>query len=132
MANKKEKNDCILIQTSDGDCHNNSIECNPTEMIIIDSARKLMALGLTPNDIEQMDIKKSVSNVFSEYAKFDSKYDENKNQEEYSIGITIDRINEQLAGLSLELKMLGLRKRALKRRIKTLQKLASSFHSDLQ
>ncbi|MHB9037185.1 MAG: hypothetical protein ACYC64_10990 [Armatimonadota bacterium] len=100
------------------------------ECRIIDSVRKLMALGPSVNGSERLEMCQPVVEAICEYARLDSSEIDGAETVAGVVEATIKVINDQLSGIDIETEMLRLRKRALKRRMRILEKLAASLKSD--
>ena len=100
------------------------------ECKVIESVRKLMALGLSTEEIEDLDIRQPMLQAICEYARLDHKNQHAGGRAADAVDTTLKVIDDQINNLDLEIEMLNLRKRALKRRTKILQKLAGSLSSE--
>lgn len=114
--------DCIIQDNGDNSHNTEARECS-----VVDSARNLMALGLSAEDVEALAIPQPLLESISEYARLNlcgGPADTNR-------PATEAMITQQIQNLELESKMLGLRRKALKRRAEALSKLAAILqHGD--
>ena len=89
--------------------------------------RKLMALGLSAEEIEDLDIGQPMLQAICEYARLDETSGDPTSQSANPVGTTLRLIDDQIHSLDMEIEMLGMRKQALERRTGVLQKLARSL-----
>ncbi|MCL5105107.1 MAG: hypothetical protein M1133_13470 [Armatimonadetes bacterium] len=99
------------------------------ECTVIESMRKLMALGLSAREIEELDIRQPTLQAICEYARFDEPGRNDSERASDMVGATLNIIGDQMRSLDLEIEMLNLRKRALKRRTQILEKLSRALES---
>jgi len=100
---------------------------DPEECKVIESVRKLMALGLSADEIEDLDIRQPMLQTICEYARLD---DSGSDPDGRAVGVvdaTLKVIDDQIHNLDLEIQMLSLRRRALRKRTRVLEKLARSL-----
>ena len=94
--------------------------------------RKLLDLGLTPEEIEELDIRQPMLQSIREYAEHDGAARNPEQQALEAARNTIKVMADQIQGIDLEIQMLNLRKKALKRRSGILERLAGSLSSNLE
>ena len=111
-----------LVDTSPSD---------PEGCEVIESVRKLMALGLSAEEIEDLDIRQPMLQAICEYARLDEHSDDPASQAADAVDTTLRLIEDQIHNLDLEIEMLSMRKQALKRRTRVLRKLARSLDAPL-
>ena len=104
-------------------------ESEISEFRVIDCVRKLTALGLSSQEIEDLDIRQPMLKTICEYAQLDLDGSESPQDTSYTIRETLRIIDDQLYNLDIELEMLSLRRKALKRRNKSLKKLAQTLEN---
>ncbi|MCE5315065.1 MAG: hypothetical protein ABFD49_11075 [Armatimonadota bacterium] len=120
MKRKRDISTPCVVRASEG----NLRECR-----IMEPVRKLMALGSSINSTEHFDICQPVMQAICEYARLDSCEMDGVEAVTGELEATIKVIEDQLRGIEMESEMLKLRKRALKRRLQVLGKLANSLKS---
>lgn len=101
----------------------------PEECQVIESVRKLLALGLSAEDIEDLDVRQPMLQAICEYARLDDGAVAVDHSPEAATS-TLNLIEDQVHNLELEIQMLNLRRRALRRRLRVLDKLAQSLKID--
>lgn len=105
----------------------NNTDNEISECRIIDCVRKLTALGLSSQEIENLDISQPMLKTICEYAQLDFNGPDTPQGTSDTIRETLRIIDDQLQNLDIELEMLSLRKKALNRRNKSLKKLAHTL-----
>lgn len=100
---------------------------DPEECRIVESVRKLMALGLSGEEIEDLDIRQPMLQAICEYARLDDQDRGSSGRVADVVDAALKVIGDEMHNLELEIQMLNLRKRALKRRARVLEKLARSL-----
>lgn len=100
---------------------------DPEEFKVIESVRKLMALGLSAEEIEDLDIRQPMLQAICEFARLDDKGPDTGTRAAGVVDATLKVIDDQIHNLDLEIQMLNLRRRALRRRTRVLEKLARSL-----
>jgi len=85
----------------------------------VDHVQKLRALGLSADEIKNLDLEESILDA----ACGPLKEDVNNVGPEWDIDVAMDLISRQMQDLNLELEMLGMRRKALRRRTRVLGKL---------
>lgn len=88
---------------------------------IVESARKFMALGLTKEQIKELDINEPVLQAICEHARLEDNL-EVKAVPTHTPDESLAAINKEIQEVDLDLEMLKIRKQALKRRAKALQR----------
>ena len=109
-----------LIDSPNGDLQ----ECK-----VIDSVRQLMALGLSADEIEELDIRQPMLQAVCEYARLDHKDRATSERAVAAIDATLTVVGDEIQKLNMELQMLRMRKKALQRRTRVLRKIADSLQS---
>lgn len=99
------------------------------ECTIIEPMRKLMALGLSAREIEELDIRQPTLQAICEYARPDESNKSDSERAADMVDATLGSIGRQMRSLDIEIEMLNLRKRALKRRTQILEKLVRALES---
>jgi len=102
----------------------------PQDCRVIDSVRKLLALGLSTEEIEDLDIRQPMLQAVCEYARLEHDESESAEKVAEAVGMTLSVISEQVRNLDLEIEMLNLRRKALHKRTQVLTKLARSLSSE--
>lgn len=105
---------------------------DPNDCVVIRSIRKLVAADLTQDDLSQLGLKDCMLELESEYVAPEADKLDRKKDTEGIVSATIKVVEEQIRNLDLETEMLGIRKRALRRRLKVLEKLAKSLDTKRQ
>jgi len=95
-----------------------------TDLEVIEPVRKLLALGLSMKEIEDLDIKESTLQAICEYARLECSDSGASVRISDAVETISNLLNDQLENLDMEIEMLNLRRRALKKRTKALQKLS--------
>lgn len=109
----------------------NNTDSEISECRIIDCVRKLTALGLSSQEIDDLDISQPLLKTICEYAQLDFNGPDTPQGTSDTIKETLKIIDDQLQNLDMELEMLSLRRKALNRRNKSLKKLAHTLeHGD--
>jgi hypothetical protein len=96
---------------------------------VVESVRKLMALGLSADEIEYLDIRQPMLQAICEYARLEDCDTQTGGLTAGAVDTTLRAIDDHIHNLDLEIEMLTLRGRALKRRTRVLEKLARSLSS---
>lgn len=99
-------------------------DSGPEAYKVVDSARHLIALGLSTGEIEELGMDQPALQAICEYARLDG---EGLRPDSDAVDVTLNTLAEELRKTDLELEMLGMRKRALTSRAKLLQKLAGTL-----
>ena len=94
---------------------------------VIEPMRRLLALGLSAEEIEDLDIRQPMLQSICEYARLDESDRDTYEKALDAVNATVRVIGDQIADLDLETEMLTLRKNALERRMKVLQRLARAL-----
>lgn len=96
----------------------------PQACKVVDTARRLMTLGLSAGEIEELGMDQPALRAICEYARLDGVGSQPAPD---AVSATLSTLAEELRKVDLELEMLGMRKRALTSRSKLLQKLAQTL-----
>ncbi|MCE5198700.1 MAG: hypothetical protein ABFD54_02380 [Armatimonadota bacterium] len=96
---------------------------------IVESVRKLMAFGLSMQDMDALGIREPLLQTICEYARLSGSDANMPERSDNGVDATLKAVEDQLRGLDMEAEMLNLRKRALRRRIQILKKLSGSLES---
>ncbi len=96
---------------------------------IVESVRRLLALGLSTDEIDDLDIRQPMLQTVCEYARLDD-CSHRADRAASAVRATLKVINEQIRNIDLEIEMLDLRKRALEKRTRVLEKLAASLRDE--
>jgi len=110
-----------LVDSSKGD---------PEECKVVESVRQLIAMGLSADEIEELDIRQPMLQAVIEYAQLDQEYCDRSERAMAAIDATLRVVGDEIQKLDLELQMLKMRKKALQRRTRVLRKIADSLQSD--
>jgi hypothetical protein len=99
------------------------------EIQIIESVSRLMAMGLRMDELDGLNIRESMLDAIS---KIDQNGENNRSSKNSSSGVdaTLRIVNDEIGKVDIELEMLGMRKRALTKRVKTLEKIVRMLESD--
>ena len=100
-----------------------------TECKVVESVRKLFALGLSPDEIEDLDIGQPMLQAICEYARLEDDDPAAAERAADAVNGTLKVIADQIQNIDLEIEMLNMRKKALKRRNRVLLKLAQTLNS---
>ncbi len=103
---------------------------SPEDCTVIESVKKLMALGLSAREIEELDIRQSTLQAICELARLEGDEADATGKASDAIAATLRAIGDQVNNLDLEIEMLKLRKGALRRRTTVLEKLAKSLAAE--
>ncbi len=96
-------------------------KAGPQDCEIVDSVWRLMSLGLSAGEIRELGMAEGALEALCEYARLDG-LDREKPGE--VVGAALGTLVAETRKVDLELEMLSLRKRALRKRAKLLHKLA--------
>jgi hypothetical protein len=107
----------------------NGVAC-PEELGQMASLRKLLAIGLTAEEAEELDIRQPLLQSVREYARLDDETGDPSERTLQAVNATLKVIADQVQNIELEVQMLNLRKKALKRRARILEKLSESLTAD--
>ena len=99
------------------------------ECKIIESVKQLMAMGLSTDEIEQLDIRQPMLQAVFDCADLGDNDDDASGRATRVIDATIRVVEDEKRKLDMELQMLKMRKRALDRRAKVLRKIADCLQS---
>lgn len=97
-------------------------KAGPEDCRIVDSAQRLMALGLAAVEIEGVGIPEAALQAMCEYARLDG--NNSSQQPTELVGTALETLSHETRKVDMELEMLRLRKRALTKRSRLLHKLA--------
>ena len=100
------------------------------ERKVLDSVRQLMAMGLSTEEIEDLDIRQPMLQAICEYAQFDADGSDESERAIVAVEATLKVIADEIQRLDLELEMLNLRKRALMRRVQVLRKIEFTMQAE--
>ena len=100
---------------------------HPEACKVIEPVRKLMAFGLSVEEIEYLHIRQPMLQAVCEYARLDDRGENPEGRAADAVEATLKVIGDQIHNLDLEIQMLSLRRRALMRRTRVLEKLARSL-----
>lgn len=93
----------------------------------MESVRQLMALGLSTDEIEELDIRQPMLQAICETAGLDDLGRDRSDRAMEAVEATLKVVSDEVQKLDMELEMLSLRKRALLRRSQILTKIADSL-----
>lgn len=99
----------------------------PEECRVVDSVRRLMAMGLSMEEIQELDIRQPMLQAIFEYAQLDVEDRDQSERAFAAVEATIRVVADEMQKLDLELEMLNMRKRALTRRSQVLRKISFSI-----
>lgn len=105
-------------------------ESEVREFKVIDCVRTLTALGLSAREIKDLDAREPMLRALSEYSELNMTDSEIREHTARVIATTLRAVGDQIQDLDIELEMLSLRHRALKRRSRILEKLAGSLEEN--
>ena len=97
---------------------------------VVESVRRLLALGLSTKEIDDLDIREPMLQTVCEFARLDSSDTRSAERAADAVEATLKVISEQIRSIDLEMEMLNMRKRALVRRTRALEKLARSLSGE--
>lgn len=106
---------------------NSGASHDPNECVVIRSIRKLVAVDLSEDDLSQLGLKNCMLELESESVEPGAEKMDKVQDTQGIVSATIKVVEEQIRNLDLETEMLSIRKRALRRRLKVLDKLAKSL-----
>lgn len=93
----------------------------------IEPLRKLLALGLDADEIDALDIRQPLLQEICDCAEREKDDRDPSDRMLDAVNATLKVISDQLQGIDLEVRMLNLRKKALKRRSGILERLGQSL-----
>ena len=94
---------------------------------VMESVRQLMALGLSTDEIEELDIRQPMLQAICETAGLDDLGRDRSDRAMEAVEVNLKVVSDEVQKLDMELEMLSLRKRALLRRSQILTKIADSL-----
>lgn len=97
---------------------------------VVESVRRLLALGLSTKEIEDLDIRQPMLQTICEFARLDDADARSAERAADAVEATLKVISEQIRSIDLETEMLNMRKRALVKRTRALEKLARSLNGE--
>lgn len=97
---------------------------DPAECRVVRSLMQLMALGLSAEEIGELDVCQPTLQAVCEYARLDSRGDDDPEEAVEAVRATIQAVEDERRQLDLRIEMLVIRKRALARRARVLGKIA--------
>lgn len=100
------------------------------ECAVGDLVRQLMAMGLSMEEIHDLDIRQPMLQAICEYAKIDENGRDDTEKAVSAIEATLKVINDEIRQLDIELEMLNLRKRALMRRVQVIRKIEFTLQAE--
>ena len=121
---------CVVAENAAGTVGNVDSYPKPQKCTVIESARRLMALGLSASKIEGLEINQPALQTIFEYARLDTGDNSCQVPTSDAINASLKAISSQIQEIDLELEMLKMRKQALKRRSKVLEKIANNLEQD--
>lgn len=136
MSTRKEKNNstpCIIRDSAMAYAQRAGLvqDSNPglEDCRIVESVRRLLALGLSTDEIDDLDIRQPMLQTICEYARLDDCSHQTERASR-AVKATLRVIAEQIRNIDLEMEMLDLRRRALEKRTRVLEKLAKSLRDE--
>jgi hypothetical protein len=103
----------------------------PEQLGQVAPLKRLLELGLTAREAEELDIREPLLQSIREYIGSEAKSSYQPEQTLQAVNNTLKVIAEQVQSIDLEVQMLNLRKKALKRRSRILDRLAESLNNHL-
>lgn len=100
---------------------------DPEGFKVVESVKQLMAMGLSIEDIEELDIRQPMLQAIFEYMRLEEADRDKSERTAAAIEATLKVISDEMHKLDMELEMLNMRKSALLRRIDVLHKIARSM-----
>ena len=100
---------------------------DPEDFKVVESVKQLMAMGLSKEEIEELDIRQPMLQAIIEYIQLEQTDLDKSEQTAAAVKATLKVISDEMHKLDLELEMLNLRKRALLRRMHVLEKITRSM-----
>lgn len=98
---------------------------DPRAFTVVDTARRLIALGLSTDEVEELGLEEPTLRSIREYARLDD--DAGQRPSADAVDAALKSLGEEMRKVDLELEMLGMRRRALTNRAKLLHKLADTL-----
>lgn len=103
---------------------------DPAGCGVVKPLMQLMALGLSADEIADLDVRQPTLQAAREYARLDSLGDEAPDKAAEVVRATIQAVEDERRRLDMEIEMLVIRKRALARRAGVLRKIARSLEAE--
>jgi len=97
----------------------------PQACQVVESARKLMQLGLSKKQVEELGIEEPMLQAMCEYARLD----DSSTGVDGAVEAALKIVDSEMQRLDLELEMLNMRKRALTKRAKLLRRVSEILGS---
>jgi hypothetical protein len=113
---------CVVKDSLKRDTRSSKASDDPDKFEAVESMRRLMALGLTAGEVEELGLDRPTLQAICEYARLDDEDDSRPPAD--AVDATLSILEGEMRNAELEQEMLGLRKRALKNRVRLLGKLA--------
>lgn len=130
---KQSPIDCVI-----SDAVNNYVlstgmadNASPEKLAQVAPLKKLLELGLTAREAEELDIREPMLQSIREHMDAEAESSCPPKRTLSAVNSTLKVISEQIQGIDLEIQMLNLRKKALKRRSGILERLAVSLSNHL-
>lgn len=96
---------------------------------VADSVKQLMALGLSADEIDMLDIRQPMLQAICERTRQEDAGCDRSRRMADAVETTLQVVNDETRKLDLEFEMLALRKSALMRRTMALRKIAQRLES---
>ena len=93
---------------------------DPNGFEAVESMRRLMALGMTVGEIEELDLDRQTLQAICEYARLE----DDRRGSSAVVEATLGMLEQEMQSCEIEQEMLKMRRRALSRRERLLRKLA--------
>lgn len=116
---RRPATDCV-VRNALHDKHSENSSFAPDGLETVESMRRLMALGMTAGEIEELDLDRSTLRAICEYARLD----EDCRASVEAVDATLRMLEQEMRACEIEQEMLQMRRRALSRRERLLRKLA--------
>ena len=97
------------------------------ECVALEPMRKLLAMGTSSEEVDKLDITQPTLQTICEYARLNEEDGTSDATSIEAVNETLKVLNDQVQTIEMEVAMMNLRKRALKRRARILEKLADSL-----
>jgi hypothetical protein len=101
---------------------------DPDQFEVVESMRRLASLGLTAAEVEELGLDQATLQAICEYARLDD--GEQRAGSAEAVDATLRMLEQEMQSCELEQEMLGMRRRAISKRVRLLGKVAQMLRRD--
>jgi hypothetical protein len=128
---KRSPMDCVIRDAVNNYVLRTDAAVGPEELKTAAPLKQLLAMGLTAAHADQLEIGEPVLESIRELVRQDGKPADLPERSLEAVKNTLRIVTEQIQGIDMEIHMLNLRKKALKRRSVILSRLEQCLSSHL-